>query len=590
MIRYFKQLAPAAVLAAIGALTVPNVAGATIQPPVVNNNTLTITSDAGADTIALGRAVGFNNLTVNGVPTALIAGENAQIVVNAGDGNDAVDASALLAADYGTLQINGGDGDDLLTGGADNDDLNGDGGDDRLVGGKGNDTVAGGLGNDSMVWNNGDNTDVNEGGEGNDEVQVNGSPTAGDVFTAQPEGESGRVLFKRTNLGQFAINLTAERLIVNGLGGGDNFEPDPAAPTGLAPLTSVTLNGGTGEDSLVGGDGADVVNGGDQTDVVQGGPGDDRLVGDSGFDFALGGDGDDTMVWNNGDGSDLNQGDAGFDRVEVNGSLTAGDLFRLDANSAGDPVFQRTNLVPFTIDIVTTEAVAVSGGGGNDEFAVMPGLAGLLVAAHGDAGADTLTGSEEDDTFLGDSGNDTLTPGRGSDLADGGADDDRLFARDGVGDLIRGGTGTDSAQTDEVTVDKTSGVEALDATPPPSGNTSARLPELGKVKVARAGRKLIARVPVSCPAAAAVGCRTTLTLETAKAVRLGEVRGVVVLGSKSVDLGPGQQSTVRIRLASGAAGLAKHGRLQARVRITNSDAAGNSAAQSVAVAVRIPRR
>jgi Ca2+-binding RTX toxin-like protein len=592
MTRYFKNLAPAALLAAIGALAVPAVAGATIQPPVINNNTLIVTSDEEADTIVLGTAVGFNNLTINGVPTALIAGNNAQIVVNAGGGDDTVDASALVAANYATLQINGGDGDDLLTGGADNDALNGEAGDDRLVGGKGDDGVAGGLGNDTMVWNNGDANDRNDGEAGNDEVEVNGAPTAPDLFTARPGIVPGRVQFNRRNLGQFAIDLSAERLTVNGLGGGDAFTPDPAAPTGLAGLTSLTLNGGAGPDALIAGDGADVINGGEQNDDLFGGDGDDRLVGDRGADTAAGRGGDDTMVWNNGDGSDVNLGDVGFDRVEVNGSPTAGDVFTLVPNAA-DSRFERTNLVPFTIDITTSEAVTVNAGGGNDELVVSPGLAGLFVAAAGSSGDDTLTGAEEDDSFFGESGNDTLSPGGGSDLADGGSENDRLFARDRVGDLVRGGPGTDSAQTDEVTVDATSGVESLDATPlpnpPPAGDTTALLPEVGKVKVVRDGRKLVALTRVSCPAAEAGGCRATLTLETAKAVRLGEVRAVVVLGSKSVDLEPGEQSTVRVRLTRGVAGLARHGKLAARVRITSSDAAGNSAADSVAVGLRIPR-
>ena len=47
-------------------------------------------------------------------------------MINAGGGNDTVDASALVAANYGTLTINGGAGDDLLTGGADADTLHGD--------------------------------------------------------------------------------------------------------------------------------------------------------------------------------------------------------------------------------------------------------------------------------------------------------------------------------------------------------------------------------------------------------------------------------------------------------------------------------
>ena len=309
------------------------------------------------------------------------------------------------------------------------------------------------------------------------------------------------------------------------------------------------------------------------------------------------------MVWNNGDGTDFNQGDAGFDRVEVNGSPTAGDVFKLSLNTnaaltAGQPEvkFERTNLVPFAVNIhkATTEAIAVNGGGGNDEFTVSPGLTDLLVSASGDAGNDRLTGNDEADSFFGGSGNDILTPGGGSDLADGEVGDDELFTRDKAGDLVRGGTGTDSAQTDSTTVDASSGVEKLDATPlptpPPAGDTTALLPKLGKAKVVRSRGKLVARVPVSCPAAEAGGCRTTLTLQTAKAVKLGRVRASVVLGSKTVRLRGGQRTTVSIRLARGASGLAKRGKLAARARVATADAAGNRATKSVAVALRIPRR
>ncbi len=585
-----KRLALSAVLAAIGALTIPAAAGATVTSDV-NNNVLTVNSDDAADTITLTAAGGV--LTVNGTATTLQANDNAQIVVNANGGNDIVDASALAAANYGSLMVNGGAGDDLVTGGIDQDNLKGDPGDDRLIGFKGGDTVSGGDGNDAMVWNQGDGTDTNDGDLGNDEVEVNGNPTATDAFTAKPD--AGRVQFNRANPGAFGIDFTAERLTVNGLGGNDSFAPDPAVPAGLAALTSITLNGGTGSDSLAGGDGADVVNGGDGNDTVEGGPGNDRLVGDRGADDAVGDDGDDALVWNNGDGSDTNEGDAGFDSVVVNGSPAAGDSFTLRPVGP-DAQFDRTNLVPFTLAIHDgTEAVAVNGGGGNEEFAVSPGLAQMVVTANGDAGNDTLTGSEEADSFFGDSGNDTLNPGPGSDLADGGVDDDQLVSRDGVGDLVRGGAGMDSARTDSVNVDATSGIEALDATPlpgppapPPPGDTKALPPELGKVKVTRKHRKLVARVPVSCPAAESGGCRTTLTLETAKAVRLGNVRAVLVLGSKSVDLDPGHEATVRVRLARGAAGLAKHGKLPARVRVTSSDAAGNVAQQAVPVGIRIP--
>jgi Ca2+-binding RTX toxin-like protein len=591
---FTKRLALTAVLGAGSALLVPTAASATVTP-VVNGNTLTVSSDGAADAITLSAPAGVIN--VNGTATTLAANDAAQIVVNAGGGNDTVDASALAAASYGSLAINGGEGDDLLTGGIDNDVLHGDAGDDRLVGFKGNDTVSGGEGNDVMAWNNGDNTDVNDGDAGNDEVEVNGAPTAGDQFIAKPGTQPGRVQFNRTNLVPFGIDLSAERLTVNGLGGDDSFAPDPAAPTGLAGLTSLTLNGGSGADNLFGGDGADVINGGDNADALFGGGGDDRLVGDRGSDSLAGDDGDDALVWNNGDGSDEEDGGNGLDRVEVNGSPTAGDMFtaKPDGAHSGRVQFQRTNLVPFTLVLLEPspgddgiEALAVNGGGGDDQLIVSPGSPGLLVAADGGAGNDTLTGSEENDSFSGGTGNDVLTPGGGPDLADGGPGDDQLYTRDGTPDLVHGGAGTDRAQTDSVVVDASDGIEMLDATPLSAGDGKALLPKLGKIKVTRRHGSLLARVPVSCPKAEAGGCRTTLTLETAKAVRLGKVRAVLVLGSKSARLRPGQRSTLSIRLVGGAAGVAKAGKLPARVRIASRDAAGNFAARSLAVGLRIP--
>jgi Ca2+-binding RTX toxin-like protein len=572
----------------VGAL-VAALAGAALAAPTtaeaavtinVNGDTLTVTSDQEADTITLAAAGGF--IIVNRQATTLAANDNAKIVVNAGDGADTVDATALATADYSALTVNGGNGDDLLTGGSDNDHLLGDGGNDRIVGFKGNDDLEGGDGNDVLVWNNGDNTDVVDGNAGADEVEINGASTAGDVFTAVPN--ASRVLFTRTNLVPFTLDFSAERLTVNGLGGDDTFN----GAAGLAPLTLVSLGGGTGDDSLSGGDGPDLITGGDGNDKLDGAAGDDRVVGDRGTDRVSGGDGDDALVWNNGDGSDVSDGNAGFDHVEINGAPTAGDVFKVRPNGARAAI-DRTNLVPFTVDF-TAEALAVNAGGGDDQFTVSPGSGGLLVTANGESGNDSVTGAEEADSLVGGDGNDTLTGGGGSDLLDGQDGDDRLLARDAHGDLVRGGAGNDSAQTDALTVDAIDGVETVDATPPPPApDTTALLPILGHITVVRSHGQRIARVPLSCPAAETGGCRTTVTLTTAKTIRLGHVRAALVLGSRSVNLKGGQRLTLSIPLAVGVTTLARGGRLSTRVEIATRDAAGNAASRRVAVSLRILR-
>jgi Ca2+-binding RTX toxin-like protein len=587
MLTFPRRVALIAALATIGALSFAGPASAEVAPPEVNEKTLTVTSNDAGDSIALAVAGGF--ISVNGTATTLAAGANDVIVVNAAGGNDTVDATALATTSYESLTVNGGEGDDLVTGGANEDVLHGDGGEDRLVGFKGKDEVSGGAGNDVMVWNNGDASDRNDGEGGVDEVEVNGAPTVGDDFSAKPNPtEAGWVLFERLNLVKFEITLRAEQLTVNGLGGADHFAPDSEASTGLGALTSLAVNGGSGGDRLDGGDG------------------DDRIVGGTGEDQLAGRAGDDTIVWNNGDGSDPNnEGGPGFDRVEVNGAATAGDAFALAADAEGAG-FVRKNLVPFTLEISSdVEALAVNGSGGEDTFSVIEQGSGPLVAADGGAGNDVLSGSGEADSLFGGSGEDTVTGGGGADLLDGGEGADRLFARDGAGDLVRGGAGEDAAQTDRVTVDAIDGVESLDATPvpqvppaveappagkgPPARDTSAILPTVGRVTVTRSHGRLIARTRVSCPAAEAGGCRAALTLETAKAIRLGKVRAVLVLGSTNVDLAPGQASTASVRVSNAAAGLATHGRLPARISISSSDAAGNSAARSFAVGLRFPR-
>jgi hypothetical protein len=89
-----------------------------------------------------------------------------------------------------------------------------------LLGDRGNDQVEGQDGSDLLIWNNGDGSDFMEGGAGFDFVQVNGSNTAGDDFSIDPNGE--RVRFQRNNLGLFTLDIgTTENLDVNGQGGSD---------------------------------------------------------------------------------------------------------------------------------------------------------------------------------------------------------------------------------------------------------------------------------------------------------------------------------------------------------------------------------
>src|SRR5205085_4615249 len=91
---------------------------------------------------------------------------------------------------------------------------------------------------------------------------------------------------------------------------------------GLAALIQLTVDGGTGNDTITGGDGADFLIGGDGNDLINGGRGND---------VALMGAGDDVFVWNPGDGSDIVEGQAGNDAMVFNGANIA-EKFDVSAN------------------------------------------------------------------------------------------------------------------------------------------------------------------------------------------------------------------------------------------------------------------
>jgi Ca2+-binding RTX toxin-like protein len=221
------------------------------------------------------------------------------VVVNGGDGNDSLTVVATNTEIAGAT-LNGDAGDDVLRGADTSDTLNGGDGNDLLIGGKGIDVMSGGRGDDTFVWNDGDGSDRLNGDAGTDTTEVNGSATLGDVFTLDPV--LGGVRFLRTNLVPFKLDTATERFRVNGLGGGDSV----AASDGVGGHTLLSVDGGTGADTISGSDGPDLIIGGEGNDVLAGGGGSDTISGGAGddqvdvrdntADVASGGEGNDSVV------------------------------------------------------------------------------------------------------------------------------------------------------------------------------------------------------------------------------------------------------------------------------------------------------
>ena len=327
-----------------------------------NDNTIVVSRDAAGSILVNGGGVAIQGGTATVANTSLIQvfGQDGNDKISLDETNGAL-PSANLFGGNGNDTLIGGSGNDMLFGQAGNDTLLGKGGDDQLFGGDGNDTLTGGAGNDQvfgeagndrMIWNPGDGSDLNEGGDGIDTVEVNGGNGA-EIFTATANGS--RVRFDRTDPAPFTLDIgTSENLVVNMNGGDDVF----TASNGLAPLISLTVDGGAGNDTITGGDGNDVLIGGD---------GNDTIIGGRGNDMALLGTGDDTFVWNPGDGSDVVEGQAGHDTLQFNGSNVNENI---DLSANGSRLRLSRDVGNVTMDVNGVEQVNVAALGGADTLTV----------------------------------------------------------------------------------------------------------------------------------------------------------------------------------------------------------------------------
>jgi len=226
-----------------------------------------------------------------------------------GDDVIVIDEQNGVFTDTEITTIDGGSGNDLLFGGS---------GGETFVGGPGNDSAFMGAGNDRFIWNPGDDTDLVEGADGIDTVEVNGSDGSED-FTITANGT--RVRLDRVSPAAFFLDIgTCENLLLNAHGGNDTL----SCVGNLAALIQITADGGPGNDTLLGSNGADVLIGGDDNDFIDGNQGNDTV---------LLGAGNDTFQWDPGDGSDIVEGQGGYDVVVFNGS-NANENMAFSANGS----------------------------------------------------------------------------------------------------------------------------------------------------------------------------------------------------------------------------------------------------------------
>ncbi len=290
-------------------------------------------------------------------------GDGAADVVNAIGTEDADNVTASSPA--GGILIDGLATETHVTGGESADAVN-------IDARGGDDTISGGVGLEGPV-------SVNAiGGTGVDSAVYKGT-NAADTITVAP------VIDKVIAVAAGApFGAATETFSVQSLGGADTI----AGINGPLSPVELTLDGGSGDDT---------VRGTNFPERLLGGSGSDRIDGNIGADTELGGGGADTFQWDPGDGSDTLEGEGGSDVLDFNGSNAAENI---DVSANGSRGLLTRNVAAITQDFDGIEGLDIATLGSADNVSVndVTGTAVKTVDVNlagfdgtGDAAADSVT-------------------------------------------------------------------------------------------------------------------------------------------------------------------------------------------------------
>jgi len=282
---------------------------------------------------------------------------------------------------------------------------------------------------------------------------VTGTSSA-DTITVEINGTDTEVYVNSQNPTYTYTTSDLSWLTIDGLADNDTITVSSDV------LTSVSLIGGSGNDTLTGGSGADRLDGGDGADSLVGGVGDDTLVG---------GPGNDSL--DAGGGRDLLRGDAGNDDL-IGGADS--DSFAFPGETLGsDVITEASSSDADTLDFAAfAEAInlnLVNFGTRNSGAAALSNSSLVLFLSNntaienvrGTPFSDTVDGNTRPNALFGNGLDDNLYGVSLNDTLHGCSGDDALY----------GGTGSDvfvftggNLGTDLVTEDPTLDTDTLDFT------------------------------------------------------------------------------------------------------------------------------
>lgn len=326
---------------------------------------------------------------------------------------------------------------DRLDGGAGNDTLLGGAGSDTLVGGAGNDIILGGAGSDLFYFTDGFGLDLVTGGEdvGGGDIDVLSFDISGGLNVVFTGAEAGTA----TDSTSGATVTFSEIEGVQGGSGADTLDARLSS-------SSVQLDGGAGQDTLIGGAGNDLLQGGADSDlfVVYDGFGSDTI--DGGSDPGTTADDDSidlanlsnaaTVIFTGDEAGTVTVGTNTITFTEIESIEGTNLNDSIDASAASTDLYLGGDLGDDTLRGGAGDDY-IEGGAGNDLIGGREGND----TVDGGTGNDAIFGGDGNDSLIGNDGSDTLWGNAGADTLDGGAGDDDLVL--GAGDLAYGGTGDD---------------------------------------------------------------------------------------------------------------------------------------------------
>lgn len=371
----------------------------------------TVESGAGDDSIFGGS--GNDSLNGGAGADALYGGSDEDTISDTG--TNAASADTAFGGD-GDDTIDLGDRTDTVYGGAGHDSISDSGGgssDDILYGGAGNDTIAGGQREDTIYGGDDADTFVLEDDFGNGEVIYGGEGgTDSDTLDLSSLGTGATISFDQNESGTFTDGADTvtfygiENAILTAQGDFiDGSEADAASP--------LSIQAGTGADSIIGGSGDDTLYAGADADSI-------AVEDGFGADTIYGGEG----------GIDSDTLDLSALGVGVTVSYTGDEQGTFADGTDTGTFFGIENV------LLTNQNDSLNGDADVDGLEVYAGL-----------GADSLYGGSGLDVFYGGDGADTLDGAENNDVLYGGAGDDQLNAGLGDDDYF-GGAGNDSFQVD----------------------------------------------------------------------------------------------------------------------------------------------